>query len=249
VNVAFLALGLVVVGAALYLRAGLPQLPGSESGGGPHYEPNEFDPWIFDPGVSAGEIDFSQDQPAAADQAAVPVADASDWWDDWFTWSVADDGPRFEAVAELGFLDDISLGAAEGFGMSEPAAQAWPFAEFIYAAAARHGVRSELIAALIRTESSFNPNAQAATSSARGLMQLTRAAAADVGADYESLFDPALNVEAGTAYLRRQIDAFGGDERAAVRAYFQGAGNERRGTGSPYYADALRYEQKVFAYA
>lgn len=78
-------------------------------------------------------------------------------------------------------------------------------------AAERHGVSPSLVKAVIWRESKFQPGMTGAHGE-RGLMQITEAAAADwaraekvetfVPAD---LFDPKVNIEAGTWYLARAM--------------------------------------------
>jgi len=87
------------------------------------------------------------------------------------------------------------------------------------------------VAGLIRQESVFNPRAKS-RADAYGLMQLliptARAVARKYGASVtdiygETLFQPALNIELGTAYMRDQFDKFGRIEYVAV-AYNAGPG-------------------------
>ena len=122
-----------------------------------------------------------------------------------------------------------------------------PFQGIIGQASKQTGVRAGLIAAIIEVESGGNPNASNKNSSALGLMQIERSAAEDMGVNYDDLRDPLTNVLCGAGYLARLIREFSGDEHAAVRAYFQGAGNEKKGMASPWYAEARTYETKVFS--
>ncbi|MBK9155428.1 MAG: transglycosylase SLT domain-containing protein [Chloracidobacterium sp.] len=86
------------------------------------------------------------------------------------------------------------------------------------------------VAGLIRQESVFNPRARS-HANAYGLMQLILPTARSVARKYgstatitvESLFQPALNIELGTAYMRDQLDKFGRIEFMAV-AYNAGPG-------------------------
>jgi soluble lytic murein transglycosylase len=86
------------------------------------------------------------------------------------------------------------------------------------------------VAGLIRQESVFNPRA-ASHANAYGLMQLimptARAMARKYGtasvASVQDLFQPALNIELGTAYMREQLDKYGRIEYLAV-AYNAGPG-------------------------
>ncbi len=81
-------------------------------------------------------------------------------------------------------------------------------------AAARHGVDFHLVKALIYEESWFRPGIRGAAGEV-GLMQITRAAAADYtkrtgfpGYRPEQLLDPALNVEIGCWYLKDSLTRY-----------------------------------------
>ena len=87
------------------------------------------------------------------------------------------------------------------------------------------------IAGLIRQESVFNPNAKSGAN-AYGLMQLLVPTARTMAKKYvsktslvtsDSLFQPSLNIELGTAFMRDQINKFGRIEYVAV-AYNAGPG-------------------------
>ncbi len=102
------------------------------------------------------------------------------------------------------------------------------------------------VAGLIRQESVFNPQAKS-RANAYGLMQLliptARATAKKYGNSSvitgESLFQPALNIELGTAYMRDQFDKFGRIEFVAV-AYNAGPGRV------PQWQATLPYEMDEF---
>lgn len=86
------------------------------------------------------------------------------------------------------------------------------------------------VAGLIRQESVFNPRARSGAN-AYGLMQLLVPTARMMAKKYgteasitgESLFQPALNIELGTAYMKDQLEKFGRIEYMAV-AYNAGPG-------------------------
>ena len=86
------------------------------------------------------------------------------------------------------------------------------------------------VAGLIRQESVFNPRAKSGAN-AYGLMQLliptartmARKDGLEIGITGESLFQPAINIQLGTAYMREQLDKFGRIEYVAV-AYNAGPG-------------------------
>jgi RHS repeat-associated protein len=69
-------------------------------------------------------------------------------------------------------------------------------------------VSDECVICIAYRESRFDPNAQSGRSTARGLMGVTRPAANQpgVGYNYDWLFDPGYNIEAGTRYLQWAID-------------------------------------------
>jgi len=84
-----------------------------------------------------------------------------------------------------------------------------------------------LVLALSRQESLFNPMATS-SSNARGLMQLipstAKKMANEQGMDTEKirLYDPSVNVQLGTAYLKNLFAMFNGDAFRAVAAYNAG---------------------------
>ena len=103
----------------------------------------------------------------------------------------------------------------------------------ITASAATHGVDPYLVAAVIRSESSWDPEASS-HQGARGLMQLMPVTAQDMvakglvdGKRYscENLEDPAINIEYGCAYLSYLMTYFNGATDRAIAAYNAGMGN------------------------
>jgi hypothetical protein len=76
-----------------------------------------------------------------------------------------------------------------------------PLNELIAGAAARHEIDPDFVASVVKAESRFNP-AAVSPKGARGLMQLMPGTAASLGVG--NAFDPASNVEGGTALLDRK---------------------------------------------
>jgi soluble lytic murein transglycosylase len=105
------------------------------------------------------------------------------------------------------------------------------------------------VAALIRQESVFNPRA-ASPAKAYGLMQLIvptgQAMARKLGIDrtitVDALFEPRLNIQLGTSYMRDQFDKFGRIEYVAI-AYNAGPGRV------PQWRATLPLEMDEFAEA
>jgi soluble lytic murein transglycosylase-like protein len=92
-------------------------------------------------------------------------------------------------------------------------------------ASQKYGVEEELIKAVIKQESGFNPRA-VSHAGAQGLMQLMPQTARSLGV--ENPFNVLDNIDGGTRYLKRLIDAFGGNEKLALAAYNGGIGRMKR---------------------
>jgi soluble lytic murein transglycosylase-like protein len=133
---------------------------------------------------------------------------------------------------------------AAGTGAALPASV--PYAAQITAAARANGLDPALLAGLIKQESGFNPNAGSGAG-ARGLTQLMPATAAALGVT--NVLDPQQSIEGGAKYLKRQLDAFGGDVTKALAAYNAGPGAVRRFGGVPPYAETQNYVRAVQANA
>ena len=123
--------------------------------------------------------------------------------------------------------------------------------------AARHDVELELMLAVIRVESNFNPNA-VSSSGAVGLMQLMPGTARDLGLNVpkysnvlkpahdervDERFDSRKNMEAGVAYLATQLKRYDGSYVRTLAAYFVGPAKVRESGSIPQRAD--RYAGKV----
>jgi len=91
-----------------------------------------------------------------------------------------------------------------------------------------------LLAAVIESESKFDPNARS-SAGAVGLMQLTPSTAKGIAQStggtrfrVSDLTDPDLNVRYGAWYLRHLLDRYHDDERLALAAYNAGEENVDR---------------------
>lgn len=126
-------------------------------------------------------------------------------------------------------------------------------------ASAKYGVPEDFIIAQMITESSLsanksilgkNPNGT--HTSAVGLMQVTKAAATDVGFNYQDIYsNDRNNIMAGAAYAARMKKQVGGTWEDAARAYYMGADGlnqyRKTGKGAQRFKESNDYVSKIFS--
>ena len=95
------------------------------------------------------------------------------------------------------------------------------YGTFIIQAGLAHGLDPRLIWSVMMQESRGVNRLEDGPDGDRGLMQVRKIAALDVGADYNKLKDPKANLLAGAAYLKKMLDRFDSLEEA-LGAYNQG---------------------------
>ncbi|GKT23352.1 lytic transglycosylase domain-containing protein [Acidovorax sp. SUPP3334] len=164
---------------------------------------------------------------------------------------------------DFDFTRDGPPVAAAGSSVATPSG-AWLLAFFdispdykrvkhhLRASASQNGVDYELLQALIATESGFDARA-VSPKGAVGLMQLMPATAFRFGVAGEArrsveqkLTEPAINVSAGTRYLRHLLDLFDGRMDLALAAYNAGEGAvQRAGNRIPAYRETQNYVKSV----
>jgi hypothetical protein len=151
-------------------------------------------------------------------------------------------------------LEDVPVEVPEPMGeefdpyfREEHTAPPTPHGELIFEAARRHALNPALVAAVVRAESAFDPRA-VSVKGARGLMQLMPATGVRFGLSPEHAFEPNLNLDAGTRYLRWLMDRFDGRMGLALAAYNAGEGAVDRYGGVPPYGETRRYLRRIYSF-
>lgn len=112
----------------------------------------------------------------------------------------------------------------------------------IEAAASRHGVDPNLVRAIIKVESNFNPRA-VSRKGALGLMQLMPRTAQSM--NVTNAFDPEQNVDAGVRHLKTLLDNYNGNLELSLAAYNAGSAAVERNKGVPPYRETQDYVRKI----
>lgn len=112
-------------------------------------------------------------------------------------------------------------------------------------AAETYQVPVNLIKAVAKTESNFDPNAVSCCG-AQGVMQLMPSTAAGLGVT--DPFDAEQNIMGGTKYLSQMMDLYDGDVKLTLAAYNAGAGNVAKYGGVPPFKETQAYVERVMEY-
>ncbi len=116
---------------------------------------------------------------------------------------------------------------------------------WIRQAATLYQIPEELIRAVMKVESDYDPRAVSHTG-AQGLMQLMPETALRM--QVRDPFDPRENIFGGTRYLRVLANLFNGDLDLTIAAYNAGEGAVTRAGGVPDYPETQDYVVRVRTY-
>lgn len=141
----------------------------------------------------------------------------------------------------------LGRGSKQGLGSTQNFAPGRVFTQqeidaAIEQSAARHNVDPNLVRAVIKVESNFNPNA-VSRKGAMGLMQLMPQTARQL--NVTNPFDPGQNVDAGVRHLKQLMQNYGGDVKLTLAAYNAGQGAVARSAGVPHIAETRNYVKRI----
>lgn len=112
-------------------------------------------------------------------------------------------------------------------------------------ASAQYDVPANLLKAVAKAESNFNPKAISG-SGAAGVMQLMPKTAEYLGV--KDIFDAEQNIMGGAKYLSELIKKYDGNTALALAAYNAGSGNVAKYGGIPPFNETKNYISKVMSY-
>lgn len=116
---------------------------------------------------------------------------------------------------------------------------------YIRQAATLYQIPEELVRAVIRVESNYDPRA-VSRAGAEGLMQLMPGTARRM--QVQDSFDPRENIFGGVRYLRILANLFNGDLSLTIAGYNAGEGAVMRFQGIPPYDETQLYVARVLEY-
>ncbi|EOS34435.1 hypothetical protein C808_05082 [Lachnospiraceae bacterium M18-1] len=112
-------------------------------------------------------------------------------------------------------------------------------------AAEKYHVPVNLLMAVGKAESGFNPDA-VSSAGAQGVMQLMPSTAAALGV--ENAFDARSNIMGGAKYLSQKLQQYNGDIDLTLAAYNAGSGNVEKYGGVPPFDETINYIRRIREY-
>lgn len=117
--------------------------------------------------------------------------------------------------------------------------------EIFQKAASTYNISVDLLKAVAKAESDFNPNCTS-SSGAMGIMQLMPGTAKELGVT--NAYDPEENIMGGAKYLAENLEIFNGDISLSLAAYNAGRGAVQKYNGIPPYTETQNYVKKILGY-
>lgn len=148
------------------------------------------------------------------------------------------EAPPPEAPPEAGFSLDYRPGQA---------APDVPHGELFLEAGREHELNPDLLAAMARAESAYDPRALS-SKGARGLLQLMPATAERFGVAAGELYDPVRNVLAAARYLTWLRRRFEDDLPRVLAGYNAGEGAVDAHDGVPPYRETVNFIGRVYGF-
>ena len=196
--------------------------------------------WVAPPGTSrhrdATELDISTGGGAGAWLARNAPAFGFVQRYSWEPW-------HYGYLAGCRQVSPVVGVAAAGGGL--PSWVPERFRELVTASAAAHGIPAVVLAALLRTESGFDP-AAVSPAGAQGIAQFMPGTARGIG--LVDPFDPDRAIPAAARLLAGHLAAFG-TIPLSLAAYNAGPGAVRRYGGVPPFPETQRYVERIMALA
>lgn len=116
------------------------------------------------------------------------------------------------------------------------------FSDIVSKVSEKYKVSENLIHAVIKAESAYNPNA-ISVKGAGGLMQLMPATARQYGVS--DIFSPSENIDGGTKYLKFLLERYNGNINMALAAYNAGEGSVDKYGDIPPFPETRAYVDKI----
>ncbi len=159
--------------------------------------------------------------------------------------SVTDLGNVSTSNRQVAQTEQVSDSFKEAFQNAYGKSQTESMDDIFEEASSRYGVSVNLLKAVAKAESNFNPKA-VSKAGAIGVMQLMPATARSLGVS--DPYDARQNIMGGAKYLKENLERFGGNVNLALAAYNAGPNSVQKYGGIPPYKETQNYVKIVNSY-